>query len=203
VEKQGKELLALYTEPEEQAKIYFMLAHVYGQSGILYHPNQITKYARLALKDERDPVQRAWLNMYLGCAAEVDPDASLRNFAAKRKRAAAAYLEGYKEILALKLPDKVPEVPVMAVDNSDDRSGDILSLVQRWRKRYQMAMAIQARRDADFIREMLHFREVLSRQVVELYRRSPAADEELRDLAGQVLQDKQAVEVLIARVRQK
>jgi hypothetical protein len=94
-------------------------------------------------------------------------------------------------------------VPVMAVDNSDDRSRSILSLVQRWRKRYQMAMAIQARRDADFVREMLHFRDVLSRQVVELYRRSPAAEEELRDLAGQLLQDKQAVEELLAQVRRK
>jgi len=200
VEKRGKELLTRYTQPEEQAKVYFMLAHIYGQTGIDRHFALVTKYARLALRDERDPVQRARLYMYLGCAATVDPDAGLRDLPVKRRRATAAYLEGYKEILALKLPEKVPEVPQSAVGNTEE---DTPRFWESWLKRYRTAMWLKARQEAHFVRDMHFFRDILIRQIVELYRREPADDEELRRLASEVLDNRKAVEDLVARVRQK
>jgi hypothetical protein len=196
LEKQGKDLLARYTQPEEQAKIYFMLAHVYGQSGIQLHPDRVTKYARLALRDERDPLQRAWLHTYLGCAAEVDPDAALRKFDDRRRRAATRYLEGYKELLALKLPDKAPELPAVGkVDNTDSREGET--------NRRQNEADMQAWHQAKYLRELIDQRDILVRQIVELYRRPPAADADLQELAEHVLGDAKVVAGLVARVHQK
>jgi RNA polymerase sigma factor (sigma-70 family) len=196
VEKQGKELLARYTQPEEQAKIYFMLAHVYGQSGIHLHPDRVTKYARLALRDEGDPLQRAWLHTYLGCAAEVDPDAGFRKSEDRRHRAATRYLEGYKELLALKLPDKPPELPqVRGVENSDPREQELA------RRKNEAAM--RAWHQARYLQDLIAQRDILVRQIVELYRRPPAADAELEELAEHALGDGEVVAGLIARVRQK
>jgi RNA polymerase sigma factor (sigma-70 family) len=196
VEKQGKELLARFTQPEEQAKIYFMLAHAYGQSGIGLHPDRVTKYARLALRDERDPLQRAWLHTYLGCAVEVDPDARLRQFDERRRRAATAYLEGYKELLALKLPDKAPELPVVGkVENGDAREQEAA------RRKNEADM--QAWRQARSTQDLVAQRDILVRQIVELYRRPPAADAELRELAEHVLGDAKVADALAARVRSK
>jgi RNA polymerase sigma factor (sigma-70 family) len=197
VEKQGKELLARFTQPEEQAKIYFMLAHVYGQSGIQLHPDRVTKYARLALRDERDSLQRAWLHTYLGCAVEVDPDARLRQFDERRRRAATAYLEGYKELLKLKLPDKAPELPAVGkvVENTDPREQEAA------RRKNEAEM--QAWRQAKYLGELVAQRDILVRQVVELYRRPPAADAELRELAEHVLGDAKAADALVARLRPK
>jgi hypothetical protein len=196
VEKEGKELLAHYAKPEEQAQIYFMLAHVYGQSGIHLHPDRVTKYARLALKDERDPLQRAWLHMYLGCAAEVDSDAALRKFDVRRKRAATAYLEGYKELLALKLPDKAPELPAVGKGGETDaRDAET--------RRRQNEGQMQAWRQAKYLRELIDQRDILVRQIVELYRRPPAAEPDLQELAEHVLGDGKVVADLVARVRKK
>jgi RNA polymerase sigma factor (sigma-70 family) len=198
LERQGEELLALYTRPAERAKIWFQLAHVYGQTGIDRHPDLVTRYARLALQDERDPIQRGWLHTYLGCAAEVDPDAGLRNFEEKRRRAAAAYLAGYKEILPLKLPEKAPELPqVDKLGHEGMNAAELTTL----RDRHEAQ--VKARREAEFTREMVSRRDILVRQVVELYRRAPADHEGLRQLATSILSDQAAVDDLLARVRQK
>jgi RNA polymerase sigma factor (sigma-70 family) len=196
VEKQGKELLAQFKKPAEQAKIYFMLAHVYGQSGIAYHPDRVTAYARLALKAERDPAARGWLHMYLGCAAEVD--GTRRTFEEKRKAAAAAYLEGYKEVLALDLPAKAPELPVLGKLRRE-RNGDPAE-DEELRKKQEAQL--KARRKAEFVREMVDRRELYIGQLAQLYRRAPAADEELRQLAEQVLKDREAVKEFLAKVAQ-
>jgi RNA polymerase sigma-70 factor (ECF subfamily) len=200
VEKRGQELLARWTQPEDQARIYFMLAHVYGQTGIDRNFSPVMKYARLALPNERDPVQRARLFMYLGCAATIDPDAGLRDLPVKRRRATAAYLEGYKEVLALKLPEKVPELPQRAVDNAEEPSPRFW---ETWLRRYRTAMWLKAREEAEYVRSMHFYRDILIRQIVELYQREPKDDEELRRLACEALDDPRAVEDLLARVRQK
>src|SRR5690606_32884669 len=98
--------------PEEQARIYFQLAHVYGQSNIRLHADKVTKYARLALKAERDPGRRGWLHTYLGAAAWID-SRTRPAFEDRRRAAAEAYLKGYQELLPLKLPEQAPELPAV------------------------------------------------------------------------------------------
>jgi RNA polymerase sigma factor (sigma-70 family) len=193
VEKRGQELLSRYRKREEQAQIYFMMTHVLAQSGIDQHPDRVTRYARLALPNERDAKQRAQLYIYLGCAAEVDPTSL--TFEEKRRRAVAEYLEGYKEMLALKLPAEAPELPII------EKLGGIESPSQEEREKH--AAQIAARLHAEFLRDLVQNRDILIRQIVELYRRQPAADAELRQQATRILANPKAVDDLMARVAQR
>lgn len=102
IEKQAAELRTRYSRADERAQIYFELAHVYAQSGIRLHPERVARYARLALAFERDPVQRGTLYSYLGSALFIDP--ARLTFSEQRAQAAAAWLQGYKELLPLRLP---------------------------------------------------------------------------------------------------
>jgi hypothetical protein len=189
VEKIGAKLLDKYKVPAERAKIYFQLAHVYAQSGIDMHPDCVTKYGQLALEIERDPIQRSLLHIYLGCAAEVE--AGDKTFSEKRLKATKAYLVGYKETLTLKLPDDAPELP--GVDIIEERGDPETAKANRLRHDAQM----NARKAAEFLRAMVHNRDILRRQVLELYRREPAADKELSEIAEQVLGNRKDAEKLL------
>jgi RNA polymerase sigma factor (sigma-70 family) len=193
VEKQGAALLAAYTKPGEQAKIHFMLAHVYGQSGIDKNPDRVSKYARLALQHERDPIQRGWLHMYLGDSAQVDP--ALGAFPARRKEAAQRYLQGYKELLALKLPATAPEFPPQPALNFETTDPIKLAEVKEQSDAYW-----KARKEAEFLREMVHRRDILIGQCAQMYRRSPAANEELQQLAENALKDRQVAREFLTTV---
>ncbi|MDH4241840.1 MAG: hypothetical protein OEW48_19950, partial [Phycisphaerae bacterium] len=67
VEKRCNELLKEYTKPEEQAKIYFELAQVDGQSGF-QRPAKAIEYARKALELPQDPWKKVRLYIYWGDA---------------------------------------------------------------------------------------------------------------------------------------
>src|SRR5579862_1446378 len=161
VEKQGEKLLAKYKNAEDQAKIYFHIAHVFAQSDIRVHSERVTKYVRLALVAERDPIQRATLHSYLGSAAEV-AGGDLK-FEETRRMATLAYLAGYKEILTLKLPAVAPELP--GIDKYDVDSNDPKE-IQALRR--QHAAQVKAREEAEFTRAMVQHRDVLLSQVLEL-----------------------------------
>jgi hypothetical protein len=189
VEKLGAKLLDQYKTPAQRAKIYFQLAHVYAQSGIDMHSDCVTRYGKLALEIERDPIQRSLLHIYLGCAAEVE--AGDKTFSEKRLKATRAYLVGYKEAIALKLPADAPELP--GVDIIEESGDPETAKVNRMRHEAQM----NARKAAEFLRAMVHNRDILRRQVLELYRREPAADEELSEVAEQVLGNRKDAEKLL------
>ena len=197
VERLGKELLARYKHHTEQGMIYYQVAHVLAQSDIRGQAAKITEYANAALKHERDPVRRALLHTYIGCAAEVDP--ARMTAEQRRRRAVRAYLEGYAELVALKLPDRAPELPVfnkLGGDLGPDPAAPIRRAVQR-------DAQMKARREAEVTRELVHQRDILVRQISELYRRFPAPGEELRRLAEQTLPNREAVDDLLTRVSRK
>src|SRR5262249_35797994 len=158
----------------ERAKIYATVATIYAQSNIGLHPERVVKYAHLALQDERDPIQRATLHIYLGCAAEVD--AVPLTFAEKRTQAARVYLQGYKELLALKWPAKPPDLPdpppIFNVDGADPKEAEAA--------RKASEAYLKARQEAEVIRVLLDQRRILIGQLAQLYQRPPAADAELR-----------------------
>jgi uncharacterized protein (TIGR03067 family) len=190
----GKELLRLYPRRDDQALIYYTLAHVFAQSEVRLYPDQVTKYARLALASERYPARRATLHIYLGCAAEVPRDEQA--FPEKRRRAARAYLEGYKELLALRLPEQAPPLP----DLVTDRNADGLDRKEVPRVLPATDVYREARRQAEVLRELVAHRYILVGQVAQLYRREPADDAELRRLAAEVLQPQRAVDEFLGRV---
>jgi hypothetical protein len=130
----------------------------------------------------------------------LDPE---KPFADRRREAAAALLAGYAEMLALKLPEKAPELPVVDKiggeefgPNNDDGQA-----------RVRHAAQLQARRQAGFLRDLVQRRDTLAGQLKWLYRpdpkvhgRNPEGPEELRALARGVLRDPAAVDALLALV---
>jgi len=192
VEKQGQELLQRYTRPVERAQIYFGLAQVYAQSDIRHHPDRVTRYARLALASERDPIQRGILYSYLGSAAEVDP--TRLTFAAQRTNAAQVWLQGYKELLPLHLPAVAPELPVV------NKLGDGADPARQRQLLHEHELQMKARLEAERLEKLVHSREIFVQQLKEAYARAPCADEEITQLATRILRDKQAAETLLARI---
>ena len=66
----------------------------------------------------------------------------------------------------------------------------------------QQREQIEAREKADFERQMIDYRDVLTSQISLLYSRRPLAGDELQRLATEVLADKAAVERLMSYVAQ-
>jgi RNA polymerase sigma factor (sigma-70 family) len=199
LERKAEELLKKYATPDDQARIYFEVAHIAAQSNITKHVKRVQTYARKSLALSRDPLQRGWLYSYLGSAAEVDENNA---FADRRQHAAAELLTGYAEMLAQEFPAKAPELP--AVDLLGLEGTDPVEAAQA---RALHAAKMAARQEADFIRELVHRRDTLTNQLRWLYHpdprihgRNPDGPEELRALARKVLNDPKAVEALLARV---
>jgi RNA polymerase sigma factor (sigma-70 family) len=201
LERKADELLKKYTAPDDQARIYFEVAHVAAQSDIRNHVQRVRRFARKSLGLSRDPLQRGVLHSYLGSAAEVEPE---KTFEDRRRQAATALLTGYAEMLAQELPAKTPELPV--VNKLGDEQIDPNS-VEAAQARARHAAQMAARQEAEFIGELVHRRDTLANQLRWLYHPDPRihgrtseGPEKLRALVGKVLNDPKAVEALLERV---
>ncbi len=196
VEKRATELLAKYTSLADKGRIHWMAAHVYGQSDIRGHGADVTRHAQEALKYERDPVQRGWLYMYLGCAAGLIE---------KREEATRWHLKGYLELLAFNLPDKAPELPTVGkfrgerfgpTDGEVDPDQVAVEVLQ--------AAEVRARKEAELVRDLVKSRNVTIGLLQDLYGREykPESDATvtLRKLATEVLRDEAIVLHLLQRV---
>ena len=201
LERKADELLKKYTARDDQARIYFEVAHVAAQSDIRSHVQRVRRYAMKCLAQSRDPLQRGVLYSYLGSAAEVEAE---KTFETRRRQAAAELLTGYAEMLAQGLPAKAPELPMVDKLGGDRIDVDPAKAAQA-RARHAAQMA--ARQEAEFIRELVFRRDTLANQLRWLYHpepkihgRTPDGPEKLRALAGKMLNDPKAVEALLARV---
>jgi hypothetical protein len=200
VEKRGAELLAKYPAADH-GRIYFTLTRVYSNSGIGRTHARVTRYGRLTLERERDPVRRGLIFSDLASASEVattsaDPLAD-NPFPVKRRRAAAVVLEGYRELLPLKLPAVAPELPAVEKPLSDAPALDQIELAKQ---RERHAAQVRARREAEFVREMVHRRDTYAAQLAYLYGREPKAGDELKELITEGLRDPNAAADLLDRV---
>jgi RNA polymerase sigma factor (sigma-70 family) len=200
LERKADELLKKYPARDDQARIYYEVAHVAAQSDIRKHTKRVQAYARKSLALSRDPLQRGFLFSYLGSAAEVEDE---KPFADRRRRAAEALLTGYAELLAQELPEKAPELPVV----EKLAEGIDQDPVQAGRDRARHAKQVAARREAEFIRDLVQRRDTLATQLRWLYHphpkihgRNPEGPEELRALAGKILHDRAAVDALLDKV---
>jgi RNA polymerase sigma factor (sigma-70 family) len=191
IDEQGRALLTKYPGPKERGQVYYHLAHIHAQTG-LRRPARVVEYAKKALEHPLGPSQRARLYVYWGDAVQVaranDP------LAERRKWAALPYLAGLKELLALKLPDKAPPLPDFPP--VELARGEADPQAEQLRKQRE-----SARRLATFQGEMIKHRDVLTRQIVAMYGRGPSAEAELGELAGRVLQERRAVDRLMAAVK--
>ena len=196
VEKRGAELLARYPGRADKGRVYFTLTRVYSNSGIGKAWARVEKYGRLALEYDRDPVRRGEVFSALASAAEVatpaDPLAA-DPLPVKRKRATGIVLEGYKELLPLELPPTAPELPAVEKVGDVDGAGRAAAVERH-------AAQVEARRKAEFVRDMVRCRDTYVLQLRTLYGREPKADGELKDLVGEGLNDPAAAADLLARV---
>jgi WD40 repeat protein len=133
----GRELLAKYADPKDQAEIYFNLAYSYMQ-GNSVRPDTILEYGKKALELPLPLNRRMELCRFMGIAAY---SAKRGGGGAERARAAADYyLTGIEELDALKLSAAPPE-PAPA---------DVPPDLARLRIEQKHRDALRARESADY-----------------------------------------------------
>lgn len=177
---------------EQRARVNHRAAQQFANWDIRQHFALVKKYAEAGLKLDVDPHRRASLHSLLGSAALVDSGA--KSFVEQRRSAAKHWLNGYREVVSLKLPKTAPELPV--VEKLGDIDGD--SPEQLAERQQRHAAQVEARQQAEFLRQMIEHRQQLARLCVENYRRDPADEPELRKLATEALTAKSLVDTLLA-----
>jgi hypothetical protein len=191
IDEQGRALLKKYPGARERGEVYYHLAHVHAQTGLKL-PGRVVESAKKALEHPLDAERRARLYVYWGDAVQVaranDP------LAERRRWAALPYLAGLKELLALKLPDKAPALPDFPAINL--ARGETDPQAEQLRRQREAA-----RRFAELKGRMIKHRDVLMGQIVAMYARGPSAEAELAELAGRVLQERRAVDHLMAALK--
>jgi RNA polymerase sigma factor (sigma-70 family) len=197
LERKADELLKKYPARDDQARIYGAVAHVAAQSDIRNHVKRVQTYARKSLALSRDPVQRGLMYSYLGSAVEVELE---KPFADRRREAATELLLGYVEMLAQELPEKAPELPIIEKLGGEEEQPGPLEIARH-------AAQVEARLQAEFIRDLVQRRDTLAGQLRWLYHphpkihgRNPEGPNELKALATKMLRDRKAVDALLDRV---
>ncbi len=196
LEKLADKLANQFPAKDDQARIWYEVAHVAGQSDIGKHAERVRKYAAKCLAISRDPLQRGLMYSYLASAVDLRGTA----FPKGRREAARILLTGYVEMLVQELPEKAPELPGVNIFNID---GDLIAEIQA-RARHASQMA--ARQEAEFSRDLVGRRDILVMQFRDLFKpepkyygRNPEGLDELRALAKRKLTERQ-VNVLLEKV---
>jgi hypothetical protein len=204
VEKRGKELLAEYTAPEEQGRIYFELTQIHGQTGMV-HADLVVLYAQKALALCVDPFQRFRLYVYWGdaiCIGDIHkPREQQKPLYEIRRIAVRPYLEGLKEMQAYKVPEQRPYLGAFGVDAYDITGPENSPIIQQFKKRHDEQMA--ARKQAEFDDKLWSSHQTLISEVVDLYSKQPYAATELRQIATKTLGDTAEVDALMKRIKDK
>jgi hypothetical protein len=181
VDEIGRTLLQKYAGPKERGQIYYWLAHLHAQSGLV-HPERVMEYARNALEQPLEALQVPRLYVYWGDAIQVsrakDPPAE------RRKWSAVIYLAGLREVLEYSLPARAPELPAIKRVLVRNGRGGIDEEARR-----RQAEQVAARRKAEFQRDMVQHRDILVGQLAGLYQQGFVAPDELRQLAAGVLRN--------------
>lgn len=203
VEARGKALLEKYADPGQRALIHHQLAFIHGQSGLM-RPDLVAEHCEAALRlPSLDEAKRLQLYSYHGDAKQmmnrVRSEKDKLSFPEIRRDATNVYLQGLKESTEYNIPEIKPELPSMErIEHilGDPNDPEFKRRVAESRKRNEeyVRKKEQARRD----QEAWEFREILYYQIVYLYLRQPAADEQMQELAAGALPDAM-VKVLLDR----
>ena len=177
--------------PAELAKFYSEQAIRAASSGS--DPFLLVEAVERALALEKDVVVKGQLFTYLGDAYWLQTKKYTPEiWGPQRRKAAEVYLTGLRGVLEYDLPAQPPELPGVAVYNVDGPP----EVVEKYRKKHEQEMA--ARKKAEFERDLVHRRQVLTGQVVQMYAKEPDAFDELRELVLKHLGSAEAADTLIA-----
>jgi hypothetical protein len=157
----------------------------------------VVEYAQKGLEYPLDPIRRLRLYNYWGDGLRfADPT---KPFFELRKAAATVYLKGLKEAQNYEIPANQPEQPFLILPEAGP--GGLAPTAEHRRRTHERNLAAQEQWLHD--REMFQRHRVLVNQIVDIYRRKPHAATELRELAGEILEDPDAVAALMKAVEAK
>ena len=184
-ERAGKEL-----SHEELKRIYTEEALQQAQTG--GDPHLLEEAVKRALAFDQDEFTRLQLYVFLGDAYQRQTRRyTPEEWGPQRLKAAEAYFTGLRRVLSHDLPAEPPELPAVSVYNVDGPP----EVVEEYRKKHEAQVA--ARREAEKINELVHLRQTLTRQIVDMYAREPDAFEELRQLVLRHIGSEEAAEKMV------
>lgn len=198
-EKKCNELLEKYTEPEEQAMIYYHLAVVYSQSGQI-KPDKTIEFSKKALEFPLDPIERLRIYIWWGDAIQIaNGGVRGQDLVVARRKAVMPYLNGLNESLSIQYPkytqpENLPEEQNVKTD-SRDNIGPFLR-----RRKTEQRKALYEWKKARFEEDLNQHKRILTDQVSYMYSRFPWASDEIRELATKILEDETAVDNLMSSV---
>lgn len=195
LEARAEALAKQYPAKDDQARIWYEVAHVAAQSRIDKHADLVRKYGAKCLEISRDPLQRGRIYSYL--ASTVDLNAAA--FPEGRREAAEILLNGYFEMLVQELPEKTSDLPGV------EKIGGVIGngAAAEAQARALDAAQAAAREEAIFVGDQIDRRETLVVQLRDLYKpdakrhgRTEDGPKELRETASKLLTDQQASDLL-------
>jgi hypothetical protein len=195
VERRCLALLAEYPEPADQARIYYIWAHVEGQSG-LQHPDKGIEYIKKAMSLPLDGEKRLQLHMYWGNSLEmVHRGVQGEELKKARPEIVIHYLNAINECVNLIADTNKSDLPSEIGDDRADESPDGGGKHRRENAR-KFAIALNEQK----IERILAFQAAFETQTAYLYSRKPFATEEIQQLAEKHVTSTDARQKLISRV---
>ncbi len=214
VDRKVQELVAKYSDPDSQGKIYLEALRVHVMTG-MRRPLEGVKYAEKAEPLLTDPVSRAQLYISWGDVCQFKkPGATGNKLREVRRESATKYLAAMKIALDNHVPEKLGEGPginaALRVPEEALLRGDITGVSPRsyWAAMKmtpeQRAKARQDYREAmkeyELHKGLISGRDCAKSLVVYLYRKVPYDPKEVRQLATEILQDPVVVDGLVKEV---
>jgi hypothetical protein len=157
VERLAREIFSEPLADGDQALVYFHLAELYAQSGMV-HPDRVLEYSCLALALPLEPSQRTTLFIYRGDACLARRAGA--TFNERRRAAAFEYARGLAEIARHDLPVKPRERQLTTIFSGDDDDGEGKQQMQKVRD-------FNAR--VDFETTLLQHRDLIRQQLKALF----------------------------------
>jgi len=198
-ENMCNELLEKYTEPEEQARIYYQLAVVYSQSG-QKKPDKIIEFSKKALELPLDPIERLKLYVWWGDAIQIaHRGARNQERVVARRKAVIPYLDGLKECLSMQYPKYTQPEHLPEEQNVKADSRDPLGPARRSIRAERRKAMYESKKDR-FEKDVNQHKKILISQISGTYSDFPWASDEIRELSTKILEDKTIVDELMSAV---
>lgn len=198
LEARHRKLLRETDSSEDKGKIYAEIASMYASSGIQRYLTEVIEYCQKALQLPLDISTACQMYVYWGEALEAKyRDATGEDFIAKRQQIVIPYLTGLKLVIENQTTRKRREPPAVSRYRYDGPPND--PEYQAMLKKHEEE--ITARENVMLQNKLVDYRNVFTSKCVDLYSREPFAQDELQQLAGEILENEDAAKEILTEVR--
>ncbi len=204
LEEECLKLLEEYESRADKGKIYTAIAYIYSSKGyaplaedIIQQALKAAEYCEKALQYPLEVIDACRMNIYWADALKiVNYDSAGDTFAAARREIVMPYLAGLKLVLANQTAtERQPPPPVNLYDHSGSEDDPVYKEMVEKHK-----AEVAERKRVMLQNRLIRYRSVVTQGIVHLYSRKPYATDELRQFAGKVLKDREAIREIIAEV---